>query len=253
MQQGDDAWLRQRLRCAATCSEYGEALGVGYGDPVTYMQRKWQVLPPVEPNWMMQQGTKYEPWICGLYYRLMYDAGARIRMDTNAFEHDPWDIRLGGSVDRLVTDLHTGERYVLECKMGFSAVPRTTVPVTHLLQMLGLCHVHGVGKAHYVCWQRNVAVFVAEVTFDDDLWNRVYDRLRVFADHWAAGTLPVKLTARERHDFVEEILVRCHVHAVPCLRTKALAQPLLQTDQGSTSFESPEFACFDEQQMERTD
>ena len=55
VEQGSEEWLFIRQKCAATCSEYGNALGVGYCSRAAYMRRKLGLDPPTEKNWIMRK------------------------------------------------------------------------------------------------------------------------------------------------------------------------------------------------------
>lgn len=116
MQQGDAAWHDLRDSCAVTWSEAGNALGIGHDSRQAYMKRKLGMKPKKEANWRMEEGTKREPWAAEMYYRFMRDhAEHPVQLWTDAFRRDPADHRLGGSVDRIVTD-EDGCKWVLEIK-----------------------------------------------------------------------------------------------------------------------------------------
>ncbi len=115
MQQGSAEWLDLRSKCAITASEAASALGIGYDSRIAYMKRKLGTTPPKEPNWKMLEGQKRENWVCELYFRIMGAHYHPVQLWTDAFQFDWKDRRLGGSVDRLVTD-ESGARWVLECK-----------------------------------------------------------------------------------------------------------------------------------------
>lgn len=116
MQQGDAAWHDLRDSCAVTWSEAGNALGIGHDSRQGYMKRKLGMKPKKEAVWRMEEGIKREPWAAEMYYRFMRDhADHPVQLWTDAFRRDWQDHRLGGSVDRIVTD-EDGNKWVLEIK-----------------------------------------------------------------------------------------------------------------------------------------
>jgi hypothetical protein len=116
MQQGDQQWQDLRAQHAITWSEAANAAGVGYDSRKAYMKRKLGLSPPVEQNWRMREGNEREPWAAELYYRIMGFCGTQVRYSVESFRSDWQDHRLGGSPDRIVEDVGTGERWLLEIK-----------------------------------------------------------------------------------------------------------------------------------------
>ena len=154
MQQGDPAWHDLRSRHAITWSNAADALGIGYNSRQKFMRIKLGMQEADPPNWKMMEGTKREPWAAELYYRVMGAFGQPIRFYTDVFKTDPQDHRLGGSLDRIVEDVKTGDRWLLEIKTCPDGDMRTEIPTAHLCQMHGLCHTHGFDKANYFCWSQ---------------------------------------------------------------------------------------------------
>lgn len=137
MKQGDAEWLDTRSKCAITWSEAANALGIGYDSRQAYMKRKLGITPPKEPNWRMLEGQKRENWVCELYFRIMGAFWQPVDLWVDAFRFDPQDRRLGGSVDRLVTDRKTGEQWVLECKtVRLSFLPERGEHVAHFVEVV---------------------------------------------------------------------------------------------------------------------
>lgn len=202
MKQGDELWLRSRESCAITWSEAASALGVGYESPAQYMRRKLRLIPDKEPNEFMLAGQKYEDWVVHLYRE--YVGAENVRVECDAFRVDAADNRLGGSPDRLVTFCATGETVLLECKTCWAGSVREEIPISHKIQMFGLCHTYELSKAHYACWSASSGVCFGEVTFADDLWECVYPYLKTFADNWSNKVVPGR-TKWQQKDYITEI------------------------------------------------
>lgn len=221
MQQGSTEWHDARDKCAITWSCAANALGIGYTSRIKYMKQKLGLEPKDECNWRMAEGTKREPWAAELYYRVMGFCGERVQLDTDGFRNDPSDWRLGGSPDRIVTDPKTGERWLLEIKTCPGGDMRTEIPVSHLLQMHGLCHTYGLSKAHYFCWSQSQGCLIAEITWDERLWDRVlYPRYKTFADLWSVRALPERMTSEEKEFLIGSIQRFSHIQEISCVRTK---------------------------------
>jgi hypothetical protein len=193
MAQGSAEWMLRRKKCASTCSEFGSALGIGYISRQKYMRIKLGLEAAEESNWMMQQGQLRENWVCELYYRIMHAFRHPITLYTDTFKVFAADRRFGGSPDRIVQD-ETGERWLLECKTAYAEEMRDSVPPSHSLQMLGLCEIYGLHKAHYICSNYERGIFIAEVTWAPGFWrNEVLPRLRQFADWWTLKEIPPQM------------------------------------------------------------
>lgn len=206
MRQGSAEWLAARAECAVTHSRLADAVGVGYNSRIAYMREKLGLVPPVEATWRMREGQRKENWVCELYYRYMRAIGRPVTLWVDGFRRDWQDDRIGGSVDRLVTDDATGEEWVLECKTTPGGDLRYAVPVSHNLQMLGLCHTYRCNKAHYICWSEGQGIFLAEVTWQPRLWSDwIYPRVAEFSDMVASKTLPPRMGAGEKEDLIGEI------------------------------------------------
>lgn len=213
--QGSAGWHDKRDKCAVTWSEAANALGVGYDSGILYMKRKLGLIEKKEPNWRMMEGTKREPYGAELYRQLMWQCGCRIRMDVDGFRNDPDDNRLGGSPDRIVTDLDTGEQWLLEIKTCPGGDMREEIPISHIVQMHGLCHTYGLPKAHYFCWSMGQGILMSELTWDDTLWTDVlYPRYKKFADLWAIRALPERSTAEKKERLIGKIKRRTFIREI---------------------------------------
>lgn len=227
MKQGDDDWHRTRNNCAVTASRVGDAVGVGYSSRQKYWREKKGLEPKTEMNWRMQEGIRREPWVAELYFRLMGAFGAPVSLYTNAFTHLPEDHRMGGSVDRIVECDRTGERWVLEIKTCPDGAMRTELPVTHNLQMLFLCRTLQMRKAHYIAHSQCQGIFLAEVTWDESLWEKlIFPRLQSFAACVYSNDPPDKLEKGEKQNLIERIKAATHVREIECFTaTELLRQP----------------------------
>jgi predicted phage-related endonuclease len=224
LRQGSSEWLALRDTCAATASSYANALGIGYDSRAKYMRRKLHIDPPVESNWLMQFGNDHENWVCEIYFRVLASCGQVTRRETRGFDRDPDDCRLGGSVDGIITDVATGERWVLECKTQPNAMEcRDQIPVSHICQMVGLMHHTGLKKAHYISWNPENGVFLAEVTCDPRLWDEVmYPRLKQFADWRACGVIPPNMKKADKQYILDAIDEWAYVTEIPSLNSRKL-------------------------------
>ncbi len=227
--QGSQAWKDERDLHAATCSQYAAALGIGYISRRKYMKRKLGMLRPVEQNWRMSEGNRREPWVCELYYRIMGACNHPVKLWVDNFKSDPDDHRLGGSVDRLVTDAQ-GDRWVLECKTCPGGDMRTEIPVAHLLQMLGLCHVYGLNKAHYICSSYGQGIFLAEITWLPGFWEtEIAPRLQEFAAWWAVRRLPPSMKQAEKVHLIELVFANSVITEIPAVGSIRRRRELQQT------------------------
>lgn len=218
MAQGSAEWMLRRNKCASTCSEFGNALGVGYISRQKYMRIKLGLEQPEESNWMMQQGQLRENWVCELYYRLMHAFRHPIVLYTSNFRVYEFDRRLGGSPDRIVRDADTGEEWLLECKTAYAEEMRDSVPPSHSLQMLGLCEIYGLHKAHYICSNYERGIFIAEVTWTPGFWrNEVLPRLRQFADWWTLKEVPPQMASGAKAEINELIMQHTIVTEIPAI------------------------------------
>lgn len=217
MEQGSAAWLDLRARHAATCSEYGNALGIGYISRQKYMRIKLGMEQAEEANWMMLAGQEREPWVAEVYFRLMHSCGHPVVLDVDAFQSYHADRRLGGSVDRLVTDAQ-GNRWLLEVKTCPRGNIRDSVPETHSLQMLGLCEIYQLPFAHYIASTYDKSIFLAEVRWTPNFWrNEIYPRLKRFADWWSLRELPPQMSSAEKIELLQLIRANTLVTEVPAL------------------------------------
>ena len=143
-------------------------------------------------------------------------------MDTDGFRTDPSDKRLGGSPDRIVTDTDTGERWLLEIKTQPGANElREEIPVSHILQMHGLCHTYGLEKAHYICWCQHRGCLVAEILFDPGLWDWLYPHYKSFSDLWSVRALPGRMDSKQKQMLLDGIAERVRVVPISSLERKA--------------------------------
>lgn len=195
MEQGSQAWHDARDSCAITWSEAANAVGLGYDSPMAYMKRKLGQTPKKEANWKMTEGTAREPWAAELYYGIMRDVYEHpVKLWIDGFRRDPTDHRLGGSLDRMVTDAQD-QRWLLEIKTTPGGDPRDHVPIAHLLQMHGLCHTYALPVSHYFCWTAGRSSFLSELSYDQRLWDEVlYPRYKEFANLWAIRALPERVS-----------------------------------------------------------
>lgn len=217
MAQGSAEWMLRRQMCAATCSEFGNALGIGYISRKKYMRIKLGLEEAEPANWMMQQGQLRENWVCELYYRLMGAFYHPVSLYTDSFRVYEPDRRLGGSPDRLVTDA-TGEIWLLECKTAYAEQMRDRVPPAHSLQMLGLCAIYGYTKAHYICSNYGRGIYLAEVTWTPGFWEtEVLPRLRQFADWWTCKEEPPIMRTADKEALLALIEEHTHVTEIPAV------------------------------------
>lgn len=225
MKQGDAAWLDLRSKHAITWSDSGNALGIGYTSRQKMMRIKLGIDPPVECNWRMEFGTVHEVWVREMYYRFMLQSGKRVSFNLPAFASDPSDRRLGGSPDGVVTDLDTGEKWLLECKCSPGGKLRTEIPISHLTQMHGLCHTLELPFAHYICWSPGEGFLLSEIYFHKKLWNKVlYPRYKAFADLWALRQIPERMSGDEKEELIEQILSYCSIAPIPSVDRTQLQQ-----------------------------
>jgi len=209
--------MLRRRKCAATCSEFANALGIGYISRQKYMRIKLEQEPAPESNWMMHQGQLRENWVCELYFRIMHAFRHSVTLYTDSFKVYNGDKRLGGSPDRIVVDA-TGERWLLECKTAYAETMRDSVPAAHSLQMLGLCEIYGLHKAHYICSNYERGIYIAEVRWRHGFWRDVVmPRLQQFADWWTLKQTPPKMSEVEKAELRDLIEYNTIVTEIPAI------------------------------------
>lgn len=216
MKQGDEEWLKARDRCAITWSQAAEAIGLGYGSRAMYMKRKLGLVPKKEQNWRMSEGIRREPWACELYYRIMGEAGCPVEFRLDAFRLDPDNPLLGGSVDRIV--LGNGRMWIFEAKTAPDSDMRTEIPISHLIQMHGLCHTYQAPFAHYLCWSQCQGILLAEVHFDVRLWEILYPRYLEFINMWNRGEIPGPFSKHDKEQLEAQVRSLCYITEIPCVR-----------------------------------
>ena len=230
MLQGSPEWLETRAKCAITWSEAANALGIGYDTRQLYMKRKLKLVPKKESNWNMMEGNKREPHIAEMYFRIMAAFSRPVTLWTDAFTVLPQDSRMGGSVDRIVTCDSTKERWVLEIKSVPNGDMRTHLPISHNIQMMGLCKTMGCDKAHYIAHSYGQGIYLAEITWDPSLWDEiVFPRLQEFADMWERKEIPTGMKSAEKELLKKTIEQRTFIHELPCIATKMQKRAQLRT------------------------
>lgn len=213
--QGSAVWFDIRNTCAVTCSNYASAIGVGYSSRRKYMKQRLGLLPRDAPNDLMAFGNEYENWVAKVYQWIMTQARHSVQLHCHGFCFDPCDDRLGGSIDRIA--IVNGEFVVLECKTcPQRGSVRHEVPVSHLLQMVGLMHAYELSKAHYISWTPEHGVMTCEVTYDATFWTDwLYPRLCEFADWYEMRVIPPKMSSAEKQRVLQAIDEHVHVTPIP--------------------------------------
>lgn len=107
---------------------------------------------------------------------------------------------------------------------------RTEIPVTHLLQMLGLCHTYDLHKAHYISSSYGQGILVSEIYFKPRLWKFLAPRMKQFCDWWSIRVLPPRMDAREKEEILREIKDGCFIDEINCVTKKRLQQVPPQTE-----------------------
>ncbi len=214
MQQGSKEWLDWRKTCAATCSEYGSALGISkYTSRKQYMKMKLQLIPGKEGSWFTERGTAYEPWICKEYERIMREFyNTRVVLSEDGGREDWLDKRLGGSVDRIVSLNETfidpdydARTWIIEVKTGKRDIEE--IPIEHVVQMMGLCHIYKVDFCHYVRWcEETKEIYMCQVEWDDECYlQHIAGLLSDFADLFDKKELPENLNKEEKKNLIRLI------------------------------------------------
>lgn len=196
-----------------TCSNYANAVGIGYTSRAKLMRQKLGLEARDDTNSRMQFGIEYENWVAKVYQWIMTQNGHRVSLHTHGFCYDPTDERFGGSIDRIaVVD---GEFLVLECKTcPDRGECRREVPDSHLLQLVGLMHAYELSRAHYISWTPEKGVMTCEVTYDAEFWQHyLYPALLEFAAYLEAQTIPPKMTKASKQRLLDA--VDRHVHVAP--------------------------------------
>lgn len=226
MLQGSQEWLDLRKECAITWSQAANALGIGYDSKQKYMRRQLGLEPAFEGNWATSEGTRREPWVAELYFRIMGAFGDPVELATDAFSFLKQDRRMGGSVDRIVTSKTTGEEWVLEIKTCPNGDMRTKIPISHIVQMLGQCETMKLPKAHYIAHSQGQGIYLAEVTWDVNLWDKiVYPKLKEFADIWSVRGTPSRTSQQEKDELETLIRNNTFIYEIPiCSKLRQLRE-----------------------------
>jgi hypothetical protein len=216
MLQGSQEWLDLRKQCAVTWSQAANALGIGYDSKQKYMRRQLGLEPPFEGNWLTSEGTRREPWVAELYFRIMGAFGEPVTLWTDAFSFLQQDRRMGGSVDRIVTSNKSGETWVLEIKTCPNGSMRTYIPISHIVQMLGQCQTMKLPKAHYIAHSQGQGLYLAELTWSETLWDEVvYPKLKDFADIWTVRGMPGRTSKSEKEELEKVIRENTFITEIP--------------------------------------
>jgi hypothetical protein len=103
----------------------------------------------------------------------MREQGTPVTLITHGFARLEEEPRSGGSPDRIVEDVATGERWILEIKTRMKGTARDYIPVSHKLQMIGLCEAYNLPFAHYACWTPYQCVQFARIDYDrEEMWTK---------------------------------------------------------------------------------
>ena len=189
--QGSPDWMQLRKKQAATCSRFGDAFGVGYNSRAKYMRLKLGLEQPDPSNDLMQFGINNEDWCCWQYKRIMAEKGVHVRLITHGYRRFADDPDSGGSVDRQVEDLATGERWVLEIKTRRYGGPREAMPPSHQLQCVALGELFKVPFVHYMCWSPDDAFHLIKVTWATEFWDfMLWPAIAAFNAQWRSKTIP---------------------------------------------------------------
>ena len=210
LEQGSDEWLELRKKQAATCSNFANAYGIGYKSRNAYMRLKLGIDKPDEMNEVMRFGIDYEDHVVLLYKEFMRKNGVNVKLETYGYRRFTDDPDSGGSPDRLVTDIDTGERWVLEIKTRLHGGIRDHAPISHQLQCVALGKLFGVQHVDYICWSPDDAIFVSRITWDNDFWQHyLWPEIKRFNDHWRAGKQMPNMKRgdrQERMSIVDEMV-----------------------------------------------
>lgn len=226
MAQGSEEWLDTRARHAITWSRGADALGIGHNSRSAYMREKLGITPPPECNWRMKEGNRREPWVGELYYRIMGWCGVQVELEVDSFCSDASDSRMGGSPDRIVRDKLTGETWLLEIKTCPGGDMRTEIPISHLVQMLGLCHTYNLHKAHYICHSQGQGILLSEVYYDPRLWTFLAPKFRAFCDLWSIRAVPGRMDSAEKQEIIEQVKRYSFISEINCVTAKRLQREL---------------------------
>ena len=102
---------------------------------------------------------------------------------------------------------------------------RTTLPISHNIQMMGLCKTMKCDKAHYIAHSQGQGIFLAEITWDPSLWDDVvFPILQDFADLWEAKKLPERMKSAQKEELTRVITERTFIRELSCITTKMQKQ-----------------------------
>lgn len=209
--QGSDAWLELRKRQAATCSQFGNAFGVGYKSRSKYMRVKLGLDDADEMNEVMKFGIDYEDWVCLMYCRFIESAtGHRIQLKTHGYRRFTDDPDSGGSPDRIVVDLDTGASWPLEIKTRLHGGMRDFVPDSHKLQCVGIGVLFHSQFTDYCCWTPDEGILLSRIRWEKEFWtDHLWPAIREFNDLWRCGEIPARMPnglAAERRALIDEMV-----------------------------------------------
>lgn len=199
LEQGSDEWLAIRKGVGPTASKFATAMGFGFVSPAAYMKEKLGIKGKKPASEAMEFGLEWEDYVVELYRKALRPRDLLCaRHGFRRYEHD---VRIGGSPDRLVTDMETEETILLEIKTTTPSKLRDDIPCYHIAQMVGLMEIYGLKKGHYACWGHDPedGLFISELTYDPRLWSDHYlPLLRTFCDYWEAGEIPPRTPNGQR-------------------------------------------------------
>ncbi len=219
LEQGSEDWLEVRKKMAATASKFATALGFGFQSRSAYMKEKLGLKRPAPSNDAMQFGIEWEDYVVELYRGVM---GKRnLILHRHGFRRYEYEPRIGGSPDRIVEDLDTGEKWLLEIKTTTPSKMRDDVPIYHIPQLQGLMAIYNLPFAHYVSWGDEDGLFVSEVPFNAVLWEDWYLQDIVdFCEMWEEKEIPGRMDSKKKAKLLEKTEKLCERKTPRCFLKK---------------------------------
>lgn len=208
LKQGSPEWLALREQCLVTASVGAAAAGLGRSGPqALWREKALGETRDLSENFYVRFGNAYED-ACVRYYASLCPHNIEIqRFGFGIHRSFDW---LGASPDRIITNMDTGRRWLLEIKTRPSGNPYDEIPLEHLVQMHIQMAVFEIYECHWACWIPGKGFFMSRVPFSQDFWDFLVPRLVQFVQAVRTKTTPPRRTkVAETNETAYQLLEKC--------------------------------------------
>jgi hypothetical protein len=224
LQQGSKEWhlLRQQIRQhGVTSSRFAAAIGVNpYKSRTALMREELKNKRDDRQTDAMLWGIDNEDYVRCLFEGVMRDV-CKLEFDyhTFGFKYYAEDKRLGGSPDGLLTmpgDDTYQSLVEIKCTDPSRSNIRTTPPIYHLVQIIGLCAIFKISHAYYVCWSAyDATLTICDIEINMTVWHDyIYPALQQYCAWKSDQYLPPRMPSKLKRELTEAINEHCTIGKV---------------------------------------